>query len=494
VSRAERLALVAVVALGTLVRLLPVIGAAGPVGDGGLFYAMVEDIRAAELSLPTTTSYNALDIPFVYPPAGPMLAAAIGQVTGLATLDLMRWIPPVLSVLTLGAFAWLAWRLLPPVAAVGASAVYALMPHAYDWVIAGGGLTRGLGLLAMLVALALSARQERHGLREPILAGAALGVAALSHPQAAIVGVIGSVVLSWAPPFGAWMRSGAVAAATAFAIVLPWLAFVVLTFGVDAFFSAANRLEPLVGLIRLANLRFSGAPFMDVFAVLGAVGLLVAALRGPRRVTLLLVLVYLVGAGGGEFLAAVPWALLGGVGVASIVELATPRVPRAAVAAAGAVVLGMALIGSLGASADGSSKLHAVTARHIEAMRWLAANAPEDARVLVPTGGVWGDDEVSEWLPALAERHSIGTVQGSEWLGADGFEGLLRTHEAIRGCYGSTADCYAGIDADAWLFIPKGQLSGPLSSGDCCPALRSTLEAAGYDVVFDDRGATIARP
>jgi hypothetical protein len=127
-------------------------------------------------------------------------------------------------------------------------------------------------------------------------------------------------------------------------------------------------------------------------------------------------------------------------------------------------------------------------------MAWLAANTDADARVLVPVAGVWGDDEVSEWLPALGQRHSIGTVQGSEWLGVEGFEERLAIHEAIRDCAGSTVACYAEIDAEAILFIPKGQLGGPFSPGDCCPALRETAEAAGYRIVYDGPGATIAIP
>jgi hypothetical protein len=167
---------------------------------------------------------------------------------------------------------------------------------------------------------------------------------------------------------------------------------------------------------------------------------------------------------------------------------------RLAGALAAAVVLLLALIGSLGAAADGSSKLHALSHGHLDAMAWLAANTDEEAVILVPTAGVWGDDEVSEWLPSLAERHSAGTVQGSEWLGVEGFERQLATHNSIRDCSGSTADCYRRIDPEALLFIPKGQLGGPFSPGDCCPALRETVEQAGYRLIYDGPGATIARP
>ena len=187
-SSTERLALVVILALGLLVRILPVLSAAAAVGDGGLFHSMIDDLRSAHLAIPPTTSYNALEIPFVYPPLALLAAAAFGEASGASTLDLLRWMPLAISMLGLGAFAWLSWRLLPPVAALAATFVYALMPHAYDWVIAGGGVTRGLGLLFAMLAMAISADRTHASIRVPVASGVLLGLAALSHPQAAVFG------------------------------------------------------------------------------------------------------------------------------------------------------------------------------------------------------------------------------------------------------------------------------------------------------------------
>ena len=157
------------------------------------------------------------------------------------------------------------------------------------------------------------------------------------------------------------------------------------------------------------------------------------------------------------------------------------------------MALFLALIGSLGSVVDRSSKLHPMPEDQIDAMRWLAEQTPLDAVVLVPTAEVWGFDEVSEWLPAFAERYSLGTVQGSEWLGQAGFEQQLDHHERILDCANHTASCYAEVDGDAVIFVPKGETAGPFSAADCCPALRSTLEDAGYEIVYDGPGATIAQ-
>lgn len=501
-STTERLALGLALALGVVVRVAPIASATSVVGDGGLILSMVDDLRAAGMALPATTTYNGLDIPFAYPPAGLLAAAGLGDTFGISTIDLLRWMPLAFSIGCLAAFAWLAWRALPALAAVGATLAYALMPSAYGWLVAGGGLTRALGLLvALLAAGVVVNRAGDPSRRTAILAGALLGLSALIHPQAAIFGVLACAVLSWRRPIRAWLLSLVIAVASAFVVVLPWLAWVLGTQGFESLSSSGHRLEPLVGIIRMLNLRFSAAPFMDVIGVAGVVGLLVNVARREFRLPILLVATYVAGSGGGEFLAAVPWALLAGSGVASLVGLAKsalsgthPRTARRMAVAIGSLALFLALIGSLGSNADRSSKLHPLAADQIAAMHWLTEHSPAGSSVIVPTDEVWGYDEVSEWLPALARHHSIGTVQGSEWLGTAGFQAQLDNHRAIVRCAGSTAGCYRSIDPEAILFVPKGQLAGPFSPGDCCPALRESLGTSGFRIIYEGPGATIARP
>ena len=53
--------------------------------------------------------------------------------------------------------------------------------------------------------------------------GVLLGLSALSHPQAAVFGVIACLVLSWRRPARPWLLQVAIAAAAAVVVVLPWL-------------------------------------------------------------------------------------------------------------------------------------------------------------------------------------------------------------------------------------------------------------------------------
>ena len=413
----------------------------------------------------------------MYPPGAIWGAAALGEVTDASTLDLLRWLPLLLSIAGMAAFAWLAWRVLPPMAAVGATFAYALMPHAYDWVIAGGGLTRSLGLLAALVAMAIAAERP-----PPRVGRLPWQASRWESPSCRIRRRRSSEssVASFSPGvhrMAPWARNAAVAGAVALVVTLPWLVGVLATHGADALASPANRLQPLTGLIRLGNLRFSGAPFMDVFAVVGAVGVLVAVLRwSAEECALLLLLTYLAGAGGGAFLAAVPWALACGIGLEAIVRVAVPNertsTRRALVAGAAAVVLFLALIGSLGSVADGSSKLHALNADHLDAMAWLAANTDEEASVLVPVRRRVGRRRDERVAPGAGpSARASGPSRAASGSASDGFESQLATPQRDpRLC---------GLDRRV---LCRGR------SGRRCSSSRRASSAGRF------RRATVARP
>jgi hypothetical protein len=118
----------------------------------------------------------------------------------------------------------------------------------------------------------------------------------------------------------------------------------------------------------------------------------------------------------------------------------------------------------------------------------------------VVTGRFWESDYLSEWFPVLAEHTSIATVQGSEWTGIESFLTKLAMYRELQDCATATATCLETWTdgwhmAGAYIFLPKGQLFGPSSPTDCCPALRETLrQSARYRVIYDGGGATIFAP
>lgn len=488
--------------LAAVVRLVAVLPGPLTPGDGGLIVVMVDDLRRAGFVMPQVTTYNAADIPFVYPPLGLYGTALLAGLLGLSSLDGVRLVAALLSMATVGTFALLTVRLLPATAAAGAVLTYALMPHAYDAIVAGGGVTRGSGVLLAMLAMWLAATPSGVTNRRAVAVGVLVGLAALAHPQTALYGATASTVIVYRPGgLAATARRVAIMAVAAFLIVLPWLLLMAGVHGLGAVLAPGYRWDPALGVFTLLGLTFSGSGFSDVFLVVGVLGLVVELLR--RRWRLPLLLGCLVFAGEADFIGAVPWSLLGGAAIAFVLAAIGPLVTpgdRALRVGVALVALFGALASSLGSVVDDTSRLQRVSADQVAAMTWIRDEAEPHARFIVATVVGWGADEISEWFPAVAERQSVATVQGSEWLGREGFRSQRERNRAIIRCTQSTDQCMGewadseGL-ADAWLFIPKGRVSGPLSADDCCPALRATVrDSTFYEVVFDGAGATIARP
>ena len=126
-------------------------------------------------------------------------------------------------------------------------------------------------------------------------------------------------------------------------------------------------------------------------------------------------------------------------------------------------------------------------------MRWVAENTEPGTAFVVPTEDVWGDDEQSEWFPALAGRQSVGTVQGSEWLGAEGYAASSNGSGDSR-LRGRDSVLLPRRRRGRELLCSQRSPRRPISPEDCCPALRESLVTPGYEIVYDGPGATIAQP
>lgn len=140
--------------LGAVVRFAPGILAGFPLHDGGMFYSMILDLRESHYLLPKTTSYSFFAIPYVYPPFGFYLARILLDTLHVLELSLLRWLPLVISTLSIVAFYLLAKEILgASLRGTIASAFYTLTPGSFSWFIMGGGLTRALGSLFLLLAV-----------------------------------------------------------------------------------------------------------------------------------------------------------------------------------------------------------------------------------------------------------------------------------------------------------------------------------------------------
>ena len=137
---------------GLYVRLFPLFKTAFPLVDGGMFYTMIKDLQASHFVLPVFTSYNHAEIPYAYPPLAFYVAGFVNTVTGISLLDIIKWLPVLISILTIPFFYLFVKQILnsEPKAAL-ATLIFALTPNSYWWNIVGGGLTRSIGTLFFII-------------------------------------------------------------------------------------------------------------------------------------------------------------------------------------------------------------------------------------------------------------------------------------------------------------------------------------------------------
>jgi hypothetical protein len=502
--------------LGGLVRVLPVAAHPFPLNDGGLFHQMASDIVSAGFALPVETSYNAAGVPFAYPPLGIYTAAIAAQLPGVEILDVMRWLPAVMSILTIPAFYLLARQLAPTrFHALAATTAFALVPRAYQWLVVGGGLTRALGLLLALLVLQQSVRMYRVGRwRNVVGAGVLGGLTLLSHPQAAVFAAVTAAVflLALGRHRGGLIQT-AVAGLIALTVAAPWLITIGVRHGVGWLAAGSGTGTDLgAGASALFSVFVTDIGTLDLFTAMGVLGGLLLLARRQWMAPAWLAAIIVLDPRAGHTYAAVPLAILAIPVIASITALLVPAasagqlesVPlptlarmRPAAAAFSGLLLFVALRTNSLATVDKWSPLQGVTGVQQATMSWVADHTPGDAAFAVVTGREWTYDSVSEWFPVLAERRSVATVQGTEWGGS--FVEQLAIDRQLQACAIRTAACIESWiqgqgSVDLYVYVSNGDQRGGVAVPDCCPGLRETLRASDeFELQHDGPGGTVFR-
>lgn len=486
---------------GTVLRFAPGIMAGFPLYDGGMFMRMIQDLGVSHYALPVTTSYNLLDIPYAYPPLGFYIARVLADVLKISEIALLRWLPAIFNVLGIFAFHALARAILKDrVRAALATAFLAVTPGGYLWNIMGGGLTRSLGgLFLLLSAFAVLRLFERGGWKQILSAVLTCSLAVLSHPEIALH-TLGTCALFWlfyGRTHRGTLRAFYVVLGTLLATSFWWLT-VVLRFGLDPFLATLHTgLYGTPILVSLKNIVLSRLSIVPVMPVLRLAGIAWSLWKRKFFLVAWVVLPFIVEPRSAAVISFYPLSMLAAVGFTDALvflinwfrekwerpSLADVTQSRALNLAIISVILYLFLESF---AVNYSLVENSLKPPALDAMEWTRMNTPLASHFLVLTGNSSiMTDPLQEWFPALADRRSQTTLQGLEWTLGPTFDSHISKLVALQAC--ETSSCI-----EDWSNRSQTPFSHLIiQKNTTLPALFASLQTGDYVLIYENQDVAI---
>jgi hypothetical protein len=481
ITENELAALLMLIALlfGAWLRLMPASLAGFPLNDGGMFYTMIRDLRQNGYALPAYTTYNQLQIPYAYPPLAFYLAGFLADALRVSDLTVLLWLPAVVNLLTLPAFALLAGSMLESrLKTALATFFYALMPLAMDWFLMGGGLTRGLGQLFLLLtawgAYRLFATHARKYLLTTILSGA---LVVLCHPESALLTVTTAAIL-WL--FSSRSRrtifDALLVGAGVVLLCAPWLFYVLRLHGPEPFLKSLQTSGNSMFLwLSIFPFNFTQETGLALLAALGLIGLFFKLGKKEYLLPAWVVIPFFINPRSSARAAIIPLAMLAAISLLEVILPALQGPPdpqKPSRGLAGKLFAGYILVYLLlnGYGLDLRMTDNRLSEADQQAMAWIRQNTPADSQFIVLTSeNQMMRDPIQEWFPALTERNSQTTLQGREWLWGEKFIQAIGTYPGLKTCLGQDLSCLdeqtrkLGLSYDT-LYLQKENARGLLNS------------------------------
>lgn len=487
--------------------------------DGALFVQMSEAIRSNGYLLPETVVYNRTELPFAYPPLSFYLVALLTDLFHFNVLDIVRYMPLVFNILSIGTFVLLASRLIKDkVILLYTSLFFPLIPRSYEWLIMGGGVTRSVGFFFALIAVYQASRiLSKYNIRRFIYCSLFLSITVLSHLEWGITGVVTVTLLILSKQFS---RRGFVLIVALGAVVLlitsPWWITILIRHGLDPFRAASktSEWEPLTSESIVSLLKIFDDGLGLPLSGLAVIGWLLSVARKDWFLPVWFIAIFLTTPRHGPTPAAMPLAILASVGLAQFLmpiliqaaaftknqfnavqviwsklssnntfvqRLLTNHVLVSCVIA----VIFLLLMTKINYTKQ--TPLVALTRSERSAMEWLKDNTPSEGEFIVlTTSSSWQDDRVAEWFPVLSDRKSLTTAQGLEWVPGDVFRSKVESINELKrnqasGDNGLAKYVESHYDSFQYvaIFIPQTN-----------PNYGNFLES-GYRVVYDNNSVLV---
>jgi dolichyl-phosphate-mannose-protein mannosyltransferase len=502
-ERRNLLFIAAATLMGLLVRLALPLSSAFPLNDGGLFYTMIHDLQHNGYVLPAFTTYNHASIPFAYPPLGLYAAGFISDVFHVDLLVVLRLAPALVSAAAIPGFYFLARDLLKShTTAALATMLFGLTPRIFEWQIMGGGITRSFGFLFSVLSLYSLLGVYRTRSIGSLLRTSVLGaLVILSHPEAIPQTALAGIILYlFADGSRRGLLHSSAAALGALLLASPWWISVISTHGLSPFLAALSAAgqdspSPLMRFFLVLRFEFTDEPYLPFVAILAVIGIFVKIEERKPLYLVWMLTHYLLEPRGGSLYMTLPLAMLAGEGLErtlkSIARRPQPLPDNGeagwwksrAARGFGALLLLYLILGAYVAG-YGIYSQYTLTPSQIQAMTWARTNTRTDSRFIVISNHNALADPVSEWLPALAERASLATVFGREWVNDKRFGEQIQEYNSLQACSDQDAHCLAAWAGQyettfQYILIAQGrQETGPLA--------RALLQSQDYRLTYQN--------
>jgi len=490
---------------GATVRIYPVLKTNFPLVDGGMFYSMIRDLQSSHFALPAFTTYNHAGIPYAYPPLAFYIAGFVNSFSDVSLISIIKWQPVVVNLLVLPVFFLFTRSIVhSDDKAALATLIFALTPNSYWWQIIGGGLTRALGTLFFLLTALFAEKMYRERILIWIIATAISGAGAvLSHPEWALQAMFVMAVF--------WFLRGRdrqgffmtlIVGLGIALITSPWWVQVIQQHGYGVFLQASGATETRwLFLTTPLTLRFTFEP-VPVIAVLAFCGAFVHLARKDFLLPAWAFLAIAVDPRGGVPASNFPFSIMAMTmlteGIAPLLVQTKPKssiIPwtQSLNTAIGRIFWGVFIFIFLYSAYTFSVGLstQSLTTEQLDAIHWAADHTVSTDRFLVL------DDysnplqsPLREWFPALADRWSINTVQGSEWLSGDaGYLQQMKKNKGLRQCLEMDFQCINDFYDDYKFIVLSTQ--HPDGSAYTFPLLLSIETSDDFMLAFDSTGVKI---
>lgn len=456
------LILLAALLFGGLFRFFSPWMAGFPVNDGGMFYVMMKDLQANHYIPPLYTTYNYLNIPFAYPPLAFYIGAGISDLFKISLFDVLRWLPAIVNTICVPVFYLLAKEIMEDkLKSAVATLVFALTPHLNAWLSVGGGLTRSFGTLFLMLTILFAYRMFVKNNAKDIWGAIIFGsLTVLSHTESTIFAIAIPIYIwlaksrSLKSAFqGGWVALGV------FILAGSWYGLVIGRHGMETLLSALQTGgQTIWSVLRLINIDIvTEEPYLDLLGVFGVLGMMMLIVKKQYFIPMMLVMMYLVQPRSAHTVGNIPLAIAAGF---FITEVLLPAISKLDETNANRGLRIFLLILTPYLLINSIYQGFLLSQNHVStgeqtAMQWVKENTLADSQFLVLTGEPEAMCESSaEWFPALAERVSLSTLQGREWLLGNKFGEFIGHRAGLQGCIDEGLEClqreggYFGVNYD----------------------------------------------